>query len=125
MMKVSQMEKVEPSRTTSATLPFIVSMNTDKADATTRKLIRSHVRKGKGLRATSCNQSQTCCGADQWGRPEEIVPSGGYVSPLITGFGSDLAFTNLPESIDHSLVLSIAKGSLFGLDELDQWSLIL
>ncbi|KAJ8097215.1 hypothetical protein POJ06DRAFT_228601 [Lipomyces tetrasporus] len=100
-----------------ARMPFIISSNVEKADPATRKLIRSHVMRGKkqkrgrpdnGQRTTSWG---TMAGRTQAARVklEEVME---MYTPLVPGrVGSDLSFIEFADEIEPSMLLNALKVS--------------
>lgn len=101
----------------SARMHFIVSSNVEKADPATRKLIRSHVMRGKKKKRGHPDKDQQ---APSWGavtshtqgarlKLEEVIE--GY-TPLLPGrVGSDLSFVEFTDTIEPSMLLNIRIGS--------------
>ncbi|OTA82011.1 hypothetical protein M434DRAFT_17168 [Hypoxylon sp. CO27-5] len=103
--------------TASAWMPFIVSSNIEKADPATRKLIRSHARRGKTQKRGNHTESHrmanpgTMTGHTQIARVEleDVVE---IYTPLVPGrIGSDLCFIEFPEEIDPSIISNMVKVS--------------
>ncbi|KAJ3454690.1 hypothetical protein MRS44_013290 [Fusarium solani] len=98
-------------------MPFIVSSSVDKADPATRKLIRSHVMRGKkkrkrypekvshgpkGGKLTSCTQVERI-------NLDEVIQT--YTPQIPTRIGGDLSFIDFAEDIEFSMLLNITKVS--------------
>ena len=102
----------------SAGMPFIVSSNAEKADPATRKLIRSHARRGgkqkRGYIGKPKRQGPARKGArdryDQDGRVKLDEVGEMYVSLVPRRVGSDLSFVELPGDMEPSILLNMIKG---------------
>ncbi len=106
----------------SARMPFIISSNVEKADPATRKLIRSHVMRGKkqkknrldrGQRMTSegtmASRTQTAGRV----KMEEVIE---MYTPLVPArVGSDLSFVECADDIEPLVLLNMIKGSYLKL----------
>lgn len=105
-----------PGSLVGARMPFIVSSNVEKVDPATRKLIRSHVMRGKKQkRGRPKMDGQTTSrvavpGRTRVGRVklEEVIEM--YTSPVPGRIGSDFSFVELPDGIEPLMVLSVARG---------------
>ncbi|WAO82854.1 Hypothetical protein NCS54_00002400 [Fusarium falciforme] len=101
----------------STRMPFIVSSSVDKVDPATRKLIRSHVMRGKKKRKrypekvshgskvgelTSCTQVERI-------NLDEVIQM--YTPQIPTRIGGDLSFIDFAEGIELSMLLNITKVS--------------
>ncbi|KAK9319510.1 hypothetical protein V1517DRAFT_332366 [Lipomyces orientalis] len=85
------------SGSSTARIPFIVSLNVEKADPATRKLIRSHGRRGKNNKGAAKVKL------------EEVME---MYTPLVVGHvGTDLSFVQFADEIEPSILLNITKGS--------------
>ena len=106
---------------TAALMPFIVSFNVDKADPATRKLIRSHVMRGKKpkkVRPEAVQQAAKLAGLGIRRRVEsrrvelpDVLDLHTSVT-LLDRVGSDLSGVELPDGIDMPMVLQISRGLL-------------
>ena len=99
-----------------ASMPFIVSSDVSKVTPATRKLIRSHVMRGKKLkrpcpngdgRRASCATASGSIKAVQV-KPEEVVDL--YTPIIPTRVGSDLSFIEFAADIEPSMLFDMAKG---------------
>ncbi len=104
------------SSSSSGGMPFIVSSNAEKADPATRKLIRSHVMRGKKRKRERPDRNRPAigCGAivgraeDARIRLEDVIEA---YTPLVPDrVGSDLSFVEFAEEIEVSMLLNMAKG---------------
>ncbi|KAF2708916.1 hypothetical protein K504DRAFT_408203 [Pleomassaria siparia CBS 279.74] len=103
----------------SAAMPFIVTVNTEKVDTATRKLIRSHVMRGKKekkkkkKRPTHRNQTipaqETQIGHSRitWTKTKEVSEM--YTQLVRSRVGSDFSFTDHVAEVDSSILLNITK----------------
>jgi hypothetical protein len=111
----------------STSMPFIVSRSADKADAATRKLIRSHVMRGKKqnrlrpskrqLQLLEKEQSRTKSARPA--RHVRVVPVGTeelqlelichYAAPIPRRVGSDFSFVEFADDIEPEMVLNVMK----------------
>ena len=115
--KMAGPEESKGSAGPSARMPFITSSNVEKADPATRKLIRSHVMRGKkkkgvrfdkGQRTTSLRRM---AGRTQAARVklEEVIE---MYAPQVPGrVGSDLSFVEFADEIEPSIRLNMIKSS--------------
>ncbi|KAI0138188.1 hypothetical protein F4776DRAFT_621013 [Hypoxylon sp. NC0597] len=101
----------------SAWMPFIVSSNIEKADPATRKLIRSHARRGKTHKRGRHTENHQAANMGTIARHTQIVRVEledvvEFYTPLVPGrIGSDICFIEFPDEIDSSIVLNMAKVS--------------
>ncbi|KAG9232231.1 hypothetical protein BJ875DRAFT_486285 [Amylocarpus encephaloides] len=100
----------------SAEIPFIVSSNIEKVDPVTRKLIRSHVMRGKkqnGVRQEKKKQRTTLATSADWRAPpkeEEIIEVIKLFAPMVPGrVGSDLSLVEFAADINPAILLNMAK----------------
>ena len=103
---------------------FIVSSDVNKADPTTRKLIRSHVMRGKKRKKTEPVKKRYWTTYSLTERAhaqtapittEDMAKS---YAPLMPGrIGSELSFIEFADDIEPSLVLNIAKGKFFSSEQ--------
>ena len=113
-MEVSAGSRPPPDA--SGTIPFIVSSSVEKFGPATRKLIRSHARRGKsrkkatlgrivpiGKRGTGVRQEDV--GQARLGQVVEM-----YSSLVPRRVGSDVSFANLPDEVEPSLLHNMIKG---------------
>lgn len=110
-------DESEKSPAPSPGMLFIVSSNVSKADPATRKLIRSHARRGKTRKRIQPSEDQratnggTVATRVQMARVklEEFIES--YV-PLMPGrIGSNICFVEFADGIGASALLTLAQGS--------------
>ncbi|KAH9905446.1 hypothetical protein F4778DRAFT_708673 [Xylariomycetidae sp. FL2044] len=116
------MSKRDASRASSGSpalrMPFIVSSNLEKADPETRKLIRAHVRRGKGLkeeggraRKPANHQASTLVR----GRAVKFNLQEGLkaycASRIPIRVGSDLSFIQTADEIEPCILMNIIKVS--------------
>ncbi|OIW23333.1 hypothetical protein CONLIGDRAFT_625094 [Coniochaeta ligniaria NRRL 30616] len=119
---------VAPGVSSVTSMPFIVSRSADKADAATRKLIRSHVMRGKKqnrLRPSKrqlqllqkeqeqCNPAKRV-GAVPVGAEElqlELICR--YAAPIPRRVGSDFSFVEFADDIEPEMVVNVIKFSTF------------
>ena len=103
------------SSRSSARMLFIISSNVEKVDPATRKLIRSHVMRGKRQkRGRTDEDKRTTSWATMAGRTqavpvklEEVIKA---YAPLVPGrVGSDLSFVEFADEIEPSVVLNMTK----------------
>lgn len=98
-----------------ARMLFIVSSNVEKVDPATRKLIRSHVMRGKKQKKGRPNEDKrTTSWAAMIGRgqaaPVKLEEGIKAYVPLLPGrVGSDLSFVEFADEIEPSMVLNILK----------------
>ncbi|KAI8959062.1 hypothetical protein F5Y11DRAFT_334300 [Daldinia sp. FL1419] len=104
-----------PSAPSSTRMPFIISSGIDKTDPTTRKLIRSHARRGKTRKDTCPNSSKKSLGRtteitrsrSEPLKLEEVVE---VYAPLIPGrIGVNIYYVNFPDNIGPSALYNMAK----------------
>lgn len=108
--------KVSSGSFVSARMPFIVSSNIEKVDPATRKLIRSHVMRGKKQkRGRSSRDGRTTSRVAISGRTrvarvklEEAIEM--YTPPIPGRVGSDVSLVELPDGIESLMVESMLKG---------------
>lgn len=106
------------SSSPSANLPFIVSSSVDKVDAKTRKLIRSHVMRGKGRKRTFPDKSQwttnlrKISGATEGKRAEMHLFTEMYASQIPSRVGSDLSFIEGADETHLSILANLVRCSL-------------
>jgi hypothetical protein len=110
-------DEARRSSGSSAKMPFIVSSNIEKVDSATRKLIRSHVMRGKKQKRGRPDKDQQ---VTSWGtmagrikaarvKLEEVIE---IYTPLVPGrVGSDLSFIEFADEIERSILLNMTKGS--------------
>lgn len=111
----------------SPTLPFIVTCSADKADAATRRLIRSHVMRGKNLKRPGprkrqlqmlgkeqCDKSQSACHNHVDGTPFgaeelhlELICR--YDAPVPRRVGSDFSFVEFADDIELEMVVNVMR----------------
>lgn len=99
----------------SAAMHFITSSNNEKVDPATRKLIRSHVMRGKKQKKPRFDKSQratssgTAAGRAQASRVklDELVQL--YTPPAPLRVGSDLSFLENPSEVDPLILISTIK----------------
>jgi len=101
----------------SARMPFIITSNAEKADPATRKLIRSHVMRGKKQKKARRDKGQQTTGGrtmpvrTQAGRVklEEVIET---YTPIPPGrVGSDLSVVEFAAEIEPSILQNMIKGS--------------
>ena len=99
-------------------LPFIVSLNSEKADVATRKLIRSHVMRGKKQRklarpdrAKKDTRCQRVCPRSQPVQAQLAEIFGMYTSVLPNRVGSDLSFVKLTDGVEPYILLNVIKSA--------------
>jgi hypothetical protein len=94
---------------------FIVSSNLEKVDSATRKLIRSHVMRGKKREKGHPDKDhRTMSQATMTGRIqvapvslEEVIQT---YAPLVPGrVGSDLSFVEFADEVEPSMLLKMTK----------------
>jgi hypothetical protein len=98
-------------------MPFIIPSNVEKADPATRKLIRSHVMRGKKQKRGRRDKGQqttsgkTMPGRTQAGRVklEEVLKT---YTPILPGrIGSDLSVVEFAAEIEPSMLQNMIRGS--------------
>jgi hypothetical protein len=98
-------------------MPFIIKSNVEKADPATRKLIRSHVMRGKKQKRGRRDKGQqttsgkTMPGRTQAGRVklEEVLKT---YTPILPGrIGSDLSVVEFAAEIEPSMLQNMIRGS--------------
>ena len=100
----------------SAGMPFIVSSDLTKVDPATRRLIRSHVMRGKKAKKGPPRDRRTTASLPL-SRNNRLVrvrleDVSEMYTPLSVGrVGSDLSFIEFADDIEQSLLLNMAKGS--------------
>jgi hypothetical protein len=110
------MEGPDESRGSSR-MPFIISSNVEKADPATRKLIRSHVMRGKKQKRGRPDKGQR---TTSWGKMtgrtpvtrvklEEVIEM--YMPIVPDRVGSDLSFVEFADEIEPLMLLNIIRGS--------------
>ncbi|VUC37991.1 unnamed protein product [Clonostachys rosea] len=98
-----------------AEMPFIISRDLEKADAITRKLIRSHVMQGKKKRVPPRNNIQAQAVVLQSipkADPEVTLAEemrDRYTTSIPRRVGSDLSFIDFADDIELSMVLNMTK----------------
>lgn len=101
-----------------AEMPFIVSRDLEKADATTRKLIRSHVMQGKKkmrVRPRKSMQVQAVViqpipkAESEATLAEEMRHR--YTTSMPRRVGSDLSFIDFADDIELSMLLNMMKST--------------
>jgi hypothetical protein len=113
------------SSISSGTPLFIVSSNADKADPVTRKLIRSHVMRGKKKQKDPLDKAQRTVKSKSKAdlnpaervKLEELVEM--YASHFPGRIGSDLSFVEFADEMDPSILLNMVKGMLDSLMRLN------
>lgn len=103
-------------------MPFIVSRSADKADAATRKLIRSHVMRGKKQNRLRPSKRQLQLLEKEQSRPARhvrVVPVGTeelqlelichYAAPIPRRVGSDFSFVEFADDIEPEMVVNVMK----------------
>lgn len=107
----------------SANMLFIVSSNTEKVEPATRKLIRSHVMRGKKQKRARPEKDRRTTSWHNWvsvvcraqAAPVKIEDAIKAYAPLIPGrVGSDLSFVEFADAIEPSVVLNMIKCSCLG-----------
>jgi hypothetical protein len=110
-------DEARGSSGSSARMPFIITSNMEKADPATRKLIRSHVMRGKKQkRGRRDKGQQTTGGRTMSGRvqaervkPEEVIE---MYTPILPGrVGSDLSVVEFAAEIEPSILQNMIRGS--------------
>ena len=103
-----------------ARMPFIVSSNVEKADAATRKLIRSHVMRGKKAKRDRSDADQrmasgatSTAGRMQASRIklEEVIEILTTPRVLPIRIGSDFSFFDFADDIEPTMLLNMHKRS--------------
>ena len=97
----------------SAGMPFIVSSNAEKVGPATRRLIRSHARRGRSRKAARSDRENETSRAGSENQGERVKLDGivqMYSSLIPRHVGSDLSFAELPNGIEPSLLLTLIKG---------------
>ena len=98
-----------------ARMPFIISSSVENADPATRKLIRSHVMRGKKKKVVRPQKGKRKTGGGRVGgtqitrvRMEEVID---MYTPQIPGrVGSDLSFIEFSAELEPSMRLNMIKG---------------
>ncbi|KAI1846145.1 hypothetical protein JX266_007670 [Neoarthrinium moseri] len=104
-------------RSLSTEIPFIVTSNIERADPATRKLIRSHVMRGKrskkalSHKARDASSMGAITGRINAARVELGEVAEIYQAVAPSHFGSDVSFLTLADSIEPSALLSLTKVS--------------
>lgn len=116
--KMAEPDSPMASSILSSRNPFIISSNTEKVDAATRRLIRSHVmqgkqkkkrRPGRGQVPSSC--SVRTAGSSRVARVNFDEVLGIYMPSKVPGrVGSDFSLIEFAAEIELSMLLSIVKG---------------
>lgn len=96
-------------------MPFIVASNADKADPVTRKLIRSHARRGKKKQGRLDRDGHGASpgpvarrNQKPRARLEEIA---GMYTPVVPGrIGSDFSFVESADEMGPAILLNLTKG---------------
>ncbi|KAH7202861.1 uncharacterized protein BKA55DRAFT_658166 [Fusarium redolens] len=104
-----------------AGFPFIVSSNLENVDAVTRKLIRSHVMRGKKKKKVRPDKGQPTIGrrartmavCTQTARVKLEEVGSLYTSLIPSRVGSDLSFAEFAADIELPMLLNIAKVTPF------------
>ncbi|KAF4340972.1 hypothetical protein FBEOM_5096 [Fusarium beomiforme] len=103
-----------------AGFPFIVSSNLENVDAVTRKLIRSHVMRGKKKKVrpdkgqpTIGRRARTMAVYTQTARIKLEEVGSLYTSLIPSRVGSDLSFAKFAADIELPMLLNIAKVTPF------------
>lgn len=112
---VPRVEPREPSGSSTG-MPFIVSLNAENADPATRKLIRSHVMRGKKQKKSPPDKRQpitssgpvTVRNQAAAAELEEVMQM--YTSLVPGRVGTDLSFVKFASEIQLSILLNMAKG---------------
>jgi hypothetical protein len=101
----------------SARMPFIITSNMEKSDPATRKLIRSHVMRGKKQKRGRRDKGQQTADGRimpdriQAGRvkPEEVIET---YTPMLPGrIGSDLSVLEFAAEIEPLTLQNMIRGS--------------
>lgn len=100
----------------SASMPFIISSNIEKADPATRKLIRSHVMRGRKEKAGRLDKVQQKMSQQRMAnrtkvtrvKLEEVIKV--YTPRVPDRVGSDLSFIKFADEVEQSVLLNITKG---------------
>lgn len=94
----------------SAKMLFIVSSNVEKANPITRKLIRSHVMRGKKQKKGRPDKDRRTTNWASQTSPvklEELIKT--YAPQFPGRVGSDLSFIEFPDEIESSMLLNMTK----------------
>jgi hypothetical protein len=113
--KMVRPNEIKESSSSSAGMHFITSSNIGKVDPATRKLIRSHVMRGKKQKKSRLDKNQRATG---WGtvagrgqasrvKLEELVKL--YTPPAPLRVGSDLSFLENASEVDPLILISTTK----------------
>lgn len=117
---MAKRREVGPYLDSDASMPFIVTSSIEKVDPATRRLIRSHVMRGK---------KQKHCRTDKYRRTTSQVPASSRTRGLRVRFedvskiykptipsrvGSDLSFIDFAAEIEASMLLNMTKGPSIG-----------
>ena len=97
---------------TSCTMPFIVSSNLEAVDPATRKLIRSHVMRGKKRKKAKerARHDQNPDNAVSRSRVEAQDVIDMYKTIQPGRVGARLYFVDFPPEINSSMLLKMAEG---------------
>lgn len=99
-----------PASSLPSRMPFIVSSGVEKADPTTRKLIRSHVMRGKKQKKRSTAGLAPTYPIQ---RPQvelrEVIDI--YTSVQPGRLGTRVYFVDFPAEIEPAMMLKMAQGS--------------
>ena len=98
-------------------MPFITWSATGGADETTRKLIRSHVRRGKKQKKTAARRDVTSMAAKRSPRGPEVSLAtvvDMYTTVQPGRIGATLCFVDCPVEIEQSMLVKMAQGSCPG-----------
>lgn len=108
-------------------MPFIVSCSTDKPDSATRKLIRSHVMRGKkqnrlrpSKRQLQLLEKEKCKAKSAYPASHvEVIPVGTeelqlelmchYAAPTPHRVGSDFSFVEFAADVEPEMVFNVMK----------------
>lgn len=97
-------------------MPFIVSSNVEKADPATRKLIRSHVMRGKKQARDRPDKERRITSRDAVNkrtqparvRLEEVIEM--YRPQIPRRVGSDVSFIEVADHMEPSMFVNMVKG---------------
>lgn len=87
---------------------FITSSTADKVDGATRKLIRSHVRQGKGQKKKQGPTIRYSKAKNSRIKLEDVVHL--YTPPIPARVGSDVSFLDLAADIEPAILLNMIRG---------------
>lgn len=117
--KMAGLDELGVPSAPSVTLSFISASTAEKADPATRKLIRSHVMRGRKRKNGVRNKDQGKVNLQiTAARPkamqvklEEVLQ--GYTPLVPNRIGSDFSFIDFPDEIEPSIVFNITHSSWF------------